>query len=179
MNRGNRPINQAAIDALQLGAADRVIEIGFGGGVALKELLRRTDAGVVGVEISQAMLRLARWRFRRALTAGRLELADADLARLPYADETFDRALAVQNIYFWPNVEAGLSELHRVLRADGRLVVATAPKELMDRRDFTRHGFRKFTEKELEDLFFNAGFGGVEARRRGPQVLTTGTRAGR
>ncbi len=177
MNRGNRPINRAAIEALELGPTDRVIEVGFGGGVALNELLRRTDGGVVGIETSQAMLKRARWRFRRALRAGRLELADADVARLPHADESFDRALAVQTIYFWPNVEGGLRELRRVLRAGGRLVLATAPKEVMDRREFTQHGFRKFTEDELGDLMSGAGFERVGVRRRGAQVITTGTRA--
>lgn len=176
LDRGNRTINQQAVDRLAVGGAQRVLEVGFGGGGTLARILARTDARVAGVEISDAMLSRARRRFRRELADGRLELERASVAELPYPSESFDRVLTVQTIYFWPDPPAGLRELRRVLEPGGRIVIATAAREEMEKRSFTRHGFRKFSEQELHDLVRQAGFDEVSVDRDGPRVFTTGTR---
>ena len=56
LDRGNRTINQQAVDRLAVDGAQRVLEVGFGGGGTLARILARPDARVAGVEISDAML---------------------------------------------------------------------------------------------------------------------------
>jgi hypothetical protein len=66
-----------------------------------------------------------------------------------------------------------------VLKPGGRLVVATAAREEMNKHSFTRHGFRKFTERDLEDLLRAAGFSEVLVERDDPRVFSVGLKAQR
>jgi ubiquinone/menaquinone biosynthesis C-methylase UbiE len=174
LNRFNRPINQRAVERLDLGASESVVEIGFGGGAALAGVLARTEGFVAGIEISEPMIDHVRRRLRGEIEEGRLELRRAGVSEIPYEDGRFDRALSVQTIYFWPDPAAGLREIHRVLKPGGRVLVATATKEEMDKRSWADHGFQKFDETELADLLRAAGFTAVTVERDGPRVFSAG-----
>ncbi len=76
---------------------------------------------VTGVDISPAML--ARARPRAATYSGRLDLVEADLTALPFADGSFDTVLSVCTFCSVPDPAAGLGELFRVLRPGGRLLM--------------------------------------------------------
>jgi ubiquinone/menaquinone biosynthesis C-methylase UbiE len=43
--------------------------------------------------------------------------------RLPFADETFDKALAINSMQAWPDARAGLWEIHRVLKHGGSVAL--------------------------------------------------------
>ncbi|MGH2370537.1 MAG: class I SAM-dependent methyltransferase, partial [Chloroflexota bacterium] len=75
------------VELLDVQPDDRVIEIGFGPGVAIGLLAERATAGLVaGVDPSEVMVRQAtRWN-RAAVRAGRVELRQGATAALPYPD---------------------------------------------------------------------------------------------
>jgi SAM-dependent methyltransferase len=74
-------------------------------------------------------------RNRRAVRAGRvhLDLGSADDTGLP--DASVDRVVSVRNVALWPDLEAGVAELHRVVRPGGVVVIAwhggTAPNRVV------------------------------------------------
>lgn len=76
---------------------------------------------ITGVDISPAML--ARARPRAAAYPGRLDLVEADLTALPFADGSFDTALTVCTFCSVPDPVVGLRELFRVVRPGGRLLM--------------------------------------------------------
>jgi SAM-dependent methyltransferase len=78
---------------------------------------------VVLADLSVGMLAEARRRLAgRGIDAGQ---AAARVEQLPFADETFDGALASHVLYHVPDRAAALRDLRRVLRPGGRLLVAT------------------------------------------------------
>jgi ubiquinone/menaquinone biosynthesis C-methylase UbiE len=146
-------------DDLQVAQASRVLEVGVGGGALLERLCAAASSGfVAGVEVSREMLARARSRLRRDIDAGRLEVVEASVERLPYADASFDRACTVNTTYFWPDLAAGLGEFHRVLRPGGRLVIGFVSPEDMRRDGLHTQGFSTHSPAELAKALSLAGF---------------------
>jgi SAM-dependent methyltransferase len=102
-----------------------VLEIGYGPGGLIRLLAERTDAASIrGVDPSAAMRDQATRHNRQAVRAGRvrLELGTAD--RTGLADASADRVVSVRNVAMWPDLEAAVGELHRVVRPGGTVVIA-------------------------------------------------------
>lgn len=159
MNRSNAAMNRRAIALLELQSTHDVLDIGFGGGVSLAPLLSRTPAGRVhGVEPSPLMRMRATARHREAIADDRLRLAEGSAEALPYAARAMDRVLSVNTIYFWSDPGAALSEVHRILRPDGRFVLAYRPSAHLRRRAMTRHGFMLREDEEVLRLLGDSGF---------------------
>ncbi len=171
LDRISRAMNRLTLEQLDVGPADDVLEVGFGGGELLGELLKATRGRVIGVDLSEAMVKRARRRFRRA---ARLELHEASVCALPLAAASVDRACSVNNLYFWPDPAAALRELVRVLRLGGRLAIAFEPPEELRKWPGHRHGFRLFNEGEVKRLLEDAGFDHIrraEGRGRKPDAF--------
>jgi SAM-dependent methyltransferase len=125
----NRRRNLWAVGLLDVQPYDRVLEIGFGPGIAIRELARKATSGlVVGVDHSDVMLRQARKRNAAAVRAGRVDLRLGDAENLPAFDEPFDRILAVNSLMFWDDPVARLGELRGILRPGGRIAIAYQPR---------------------------------------------------
>jgi ubiquinone/menaquinone biosynthesis C-methylase UbiE len=166
LNKVNARVNAIALDRLELRPTDRVLDVGFGGGLMLRQVLDRLPAGsAAGVEVSEPMLRLARRTFRHEIDAGRLEVKPGSASAIPYADATFDKASAVNTVHFWPEPAAGLREVRRVLKPGGVLVVALRPRDYLERIRFTKYGFTAFEEHELRGLLEAAGFHAIRIER--------------
>jgi SAM-dependent methyltransferase len=100
------------IRLLEIGPEDRVLEVGFGPGVAIELLAARaTDGFVAGIDPSDVMVGQARSRNRSAVEQGRVDLREGTVASLPIPDASFTAALALHSVYFWPSIVAGLREL--------------------------------------------------------------------
>lgn len=116
--------NLRAIEALKVQSSDHVLDIGTGHGRALPKLAAQASAGsVTGVDPSDLMIRIAKGRDASLVRADRIRLVKADAANLPFADNTFDKAMAVHALYFWNNLGASVKEIARVLKPGGRLAL--------------------------------------------------------
>jgi len=125
----NRKRNIWAVELLDVQPDDRVLEIGFGPGVAIRELARRATRGtVIGVDHSDEMVRQARKRNAAAVRDGRVDLRLASAEHLPAFDAPFDKILAVNSLMFWDDPVERLEELRRILRPSGRLAIAFQPR---------------------------------------------------
>jgi SAM-dependent methyltransferase len=103
----------------------RVLEVGFGPGGLIRRLVARTEVALVcGVDPSTDMVAAARRRNRAGAAAGRLELRTGTAAETGYPDGHFDHVVSVRNVALWPDLEAGLRELHRVVRPQGTVLIS-------------------------------------------------------
>lgn len=93
-----------------LGPATTILNVGAGTGS-----YEPADRRLVAVEPSLAMIRKRR--------PGAARVVQAVAAGLPFADRSFDAAMAVLTVHHWPDQRAGLRELRRVTR--GPIVLLT------------------------------------------------------
>jgi ubiquinone/menaquinone biosynthesis C-methylase UbiE len=124
MARMNREAAAQIIEMLDFRPDDKVLEVGFGPGVGVELLLHRVPAGsVAGIDYSQEMVKQASARNAAALRNRRVDLRYGSAERLPFADKTFDKVLAINSMQAWPDAGAGLREIQRVLKHGGNVAL--------------------------------------------------------
>ena len=110
------------LNALALQPGESVLDIGSGPGFLAHEMGRVVGprGRVRGIDISESMVALARSRcadhFWIAIESGKAD-------RLPFPDAHFDAAVSVQVYEYVDDISASLSEVHRILRPGGRVVI--------------------------------------------------------
>ena len=170
MGRYSEPLAAGFADLAGIGPGLRVLDVGCGPGALTAELVRRA-AVVSAVEPSESFA---------AAAAARLpgvDVRQCGAENLPFADDTFDAALAQLVVHFMADPVLGLREMARVTRpggvacacvwdhAGGRGPLAafwSAVRE-MDPAADDESGLPGVREGDLARLFAAAGFGGIQA----------------
>lgn len=117
-------INRWAVQRLNIQAGDHILEIGFGAGVAIDEMVQHTHAEhIVGIDCSTAMVEITTKRNREAIQDGKVCLQQADVAKLPAFDTAFDRILSVNSIMYWASPVETLKRLRTVLKPGGSICI--------------------------------------------------------
>ena len=125
----NRLRNAWAVSLLDVAPTDRVLEIGFGPGLAIRELSRRATRGLVcGVDHSAVMVRQGARRNAAAISAGRVDLRLGSAEDLPAFAEPFDKVFAVNNLGRWREPEEQLRSIRSLMRSGGRIAIVSQPR---------------------------------------------------
>jgi SAM-dependent methyltransferase len=125
----NRTRNAWAVSLMDVQPADCVLEIGFGPGVAIREIARRATRGhVVGIDRSAVMRAQAARRNAAAMRAGRVSLSVASIDDAPAFERVFDKILAVNNMGMWSEPVLRVKELAGLLRSGGLLAIVSQPR---------------------------------------------------
>lgn len=109
------------VGRLKLTPGERVLDVACGSGnVAMAAA--RAGANVTGVDIAPNLIDVA--RKRAADAALEIKFDEGDAEQLPYADESFDTVTSMFGAMFAPRPDLVTSELLRVCRSGGRIVMA-------------------------------------------------------
>ena len=164
MNRGNVHMNIATLEMVNAAANDTLLEIGMGNGFFVKDILQK-DASIkyTGCDFSEVMVSEAEKLNAEWISKGQAKFICADVADLPFDDRSFNKIFTVNTIYFWDDATAILTELKRVLKKDGTLIISLRPKHLMQNYPFTKYGFTLFTKADVVQLLQANGFTIVQA----------------
>jgi SAM-dependent methyltransferase len=114
MGRYSAPLSPPFADFAGVESGQRVVDVGCGTGALTAELVRRLGpSNVTAVDPSEPFVAAVAERFPEVVT----QRAAAE--DLPFADDSFDAALAQLVVHFLTDPVAGLRELERVTRPDG------------------------------------------------------------
>ncbi|MBV8949133.1 MAG: class I SAM-dependent methyltransferase [Solirubrobacterales bacterium] len=148
--RGRRRIIRAELDRLPVRAGARVLDAGCGSGRTLEELGRYGE--VSGIELDPGAAEMAQGRGCGEVRVGRLE-------ELPWADGYFDLITCLDVIEHTPDDRATLSELRRVCKPGGFLVVTVpAYQGLWSTHDVANHHYRRYSRPRLREAALDAGW---------------------
>lgn len=113
-----------AVERLQPRTGEQILDLATGTGWGSRVIAQRfPGAKVQGADIADQMLDYA--RSAASLQKLDIEYHHADAERLPFADGAFDGVISTFGVMFVGKPEAAASELGRVVRKGGRLVLAT------------------------------------------------------
>jgi SAM-dependent methyltransferase len=156
MNRMNIALYRAAADNIPP-ESEHILDIGFGNGFTLKQLLKGSDGKFYGVDISADMVRAAAKRNRKNIRNGRLALLEGSADNIPFTQE-FDCIYTINTVYFWPDLDAGFREIRSKLRPGGVFLNIFYGKELLEKLNCARYGYNKYTPDELKKAAEDNGF---------------------
>ncbi|HUI21354.1 MAG TPA: class I SAM-dependent methyltransferase [Methylocella sp.] len=131
----------AAISAAER-AGSRILEVGVGTGISLPDYA--SSSRLMGVDISEPMLRKAQERVRELGLSHVEGLAVMDAEKMAFPDGSFDVIVAQLVVTTVPNPEATLDEFLRVLKPGGEIVLVS--------RVGADKGLRRVVEKWLTPI---------------------------
>ena len=117
MNHSNAQVSIDIVNRMKVKKTDHVLELGVGNGLAIKEIAKISRNNIIGVEISA--------EFRRNLLKMNLPkniiILDNDAKDLSnkVSDESIDKLLAINVIYFLKPIEQYILEFKRILKKGG------------------------------------------------------------
>lgn len=148
--RGRRRVLRVALESLQLPADARLLDAGCGSGRNMVEL--RAFGDVAGLEPSAASVAVAEARAIGPVEQGSMEA-------MPFEDDAFDAAVALDVIEHIDDDRRALRELHRVVRPGGFLVITVpAYQWLWSDHDERNQHRRRYTRRTLLAATGDAGW---------------------
>jgi ubiquinone/menaquinone biosynthesis C-methylase UbiE len=126
----NRERIDWAISLLEARPSDRVLEIGFGPGIAIQKLSRIVRQGSVwGIDHSEVMVKEASARNRRAIHEGRVKLLTGSVSEMPFPDIRADRVLDINSFQFWKTPSEDLKKLRAIMAPGGMIALVHQPRK--------------------------------------------------
>jgi ubiquinone/menaquinone biosynthesis C-methylase UbiE len=130
----------------------RIIDVGCGFGATNIVLAERfVSSEVVGIDLSEPLLRLARSRAQEANLGERVKFEKADVQQIPYEDDSFDVALSLNMVHLVEDPIEMLNEIERVLAPGGYLFIADLRRSWLGL--FEREIRSALTLGEAKELF--------------------------
>lgn len=124
MNLSHSGVTDWGLGHVAIGQRFTVLDAGCGGGRTVGKLAALATAGMVyGVDYADGSVAASRGKNAGLIAAGRVEIAQASVSRLPFPDGVFDLVTAVETHYYWPDLASDMREIRRVLKPGGTLAI--------------------------------------------------------
>jgi SAM-dependent methyltransferase len=177
MNKQHAPLTVWGLSHVEVRSEDTILDVGCGGGRTLNKLASIAARGrAFGVDYAAGSLAASRAYNKELIAAGRVQVEQASVSKLPFPVGQFDLVTAIETQYYWPDLPHDMSEILRVLKPGGKLVII-AESYTGGRFDWIEGpmmrlllGATRLSPADQRALFQNAGYVDVqisEERKKG------------
>lgn len=150
----------------------RILEIGYGGGSTIKNLLELDkNLDIHGIDISEESYHTARRIHSYAIENRSVKLRIGNVANLPYQNNDFDLVFAIQTHIFWEDLKQSFQEIYRVMSNPSTLIIASEKEKI--KYHMTDYG----TSHELKQLLASIGFSKIEEKQNYKWVVYVVTKS--
>ena len=167
MNESHGPLTAWGLSHFNWRGDEKVLDIGCGGGATLKRMSSHVTTGhLTGVDYSETSVQTSKETNTEAIEAGKMDILQGSVEKLPFADDSFDKITTVESFYFWPDPPENLKEVSRVLKKGGTFLLIAEIYERPDLSPATRENINHYnlynpTPETFETIFRKAGFTAV------------------
>lgn len=100
-----------------------ILDVATGTGDLAIAAMKINPVKITGIDISQNMLEIGREKIRKKGLSGKIELIQGDSENIPLGDDNYDVAMVAFGVRNFSDPLKGLSEMKRVIRKDGMILV--------------------------------------------------------
>ena len=124
MNWGHGYLVRWGFPYLNISPSSHILDIGCGGGANIHRLLQRNVGGkVYGVDYSALCVQKSKQYNAKAIAENRCEIKEGSVSAIPYSDNMFDIATAIETVYMWPDFKNDLKEVLRIIKSGGTFFI--------------------------------------------------------
>ena len=144
----------------------RILEIGYGGGSTIKNLLAlNKNLEIQGIDISKESYRTAQRVHSDSIRKGSVQLKIGNVENMPYQNNYFDRIFAIQTHIFWKDIKKSFQEVYRVMSSNSTLIIASEKEKI----NYHMTDYR--TSHEFIQLLTSIGFSKIEEKQNRNWIL--------
>ena len=154
MNRQNAQMYEVTEKLLHPQNGDSILDVGCGNGIMLERIARACACRLIGTDISEDALEIA----RRRIASTNAQLLCCPVECMPIENATVDKALTINTMYFWEDLASAFDEIARVLKPDGIFICTHYTNRSLETYSHTQFGYKMHAEEEVLLAAQNAGF---------------------
>ncbi len=164
MDKEHLPMAEWSFTQFAIPEKADIIDIGCGGGYNIRRMLGRCRQGkIVGFDISYESVRKARKVNRNE---SRVEIVQGSVEKMPFPEDRFDLATAFETVFFWPDVQANMKEVYRIVKPAGRFVVINNYGDPKIDWEKKVPCMKRYTAKQLGGFMRAAGFRDIKISKK-------------
>lgn len=150
----------------------RILEVGYGGGSTIKNLLALDkNLDIHGIDISKESYQTAKRMLLKSIDNDSVQLMVGNVENLPYQNNDFDLVFAIQTHIFWEDLKQSFQEIYRVMSNPSTLIIASEKEKI--KYHMTDYG----TSHELMQLLTSIGFSKIEEKQNYKWVVYVVTKS--
>jgi SAM-dependent methyltransferase len=157
----NRQFYMRIIDELKLKRGDKIFEIGYGPGLGIEMIAKKSDPYLIhGIDFSELMYNQAIRRNKQFIDKGMVKLDFGDFLSYQPLFEKYNKIFCVNVIYFWSDLSIAFMKIFSLLEKDGVFCIYMAHAKDLDKNKFANE-FNKYSIEKVVSELKTAGFENV------------------
>jgi SAM-dependent methyltransferase len=120
MNASHSKLTDWGLGHVSVGKSDTILDVGCGGGRTVSKLAAVAAEGkVYDIDYSEESVAASKRTNAGEINAGRVEIRQRSVSRLPFSDGMFDLVTGVETHFWWHDLPGDACEVFRVLKPGG------------------------------------------------------------
>ncbi len=168
MNQEHRALTTWGLTHVNIASDYVILDVGCGGGKTISRLAQRAIQGkVFGIDYSPDMVEYAKEVNNKFLAQNRVEIIEGSVEKMVFPDNFFDLVTAFEAYYFWPSLPDAFQEIKRVLKPEGKLLIANemvkdGVYEVKHAKLIEKTHVRLLSLDEIKNVLQSVGFADVK-----------------